>query len=84
MTIDAFVDNGYAPDREFSEQFLLSPEFTLQSLQPILPGSSRLKKAELAAEIANALEKGILTPSNKVFEHHCFDMFLWFLWRLKH
>ncbi|MFM6756292.1 MAG: hypothetical protein ACKPJ4_20390, partial [Dolichospermum sp.] len=47
MTIDAFVNNGYAPGREFCEQFLLSPEFTLQSLQPILSGSSRLKKAEL-------------------------------------
>ncbi|MDD1413998.1 hypothetical protein MEN41_04810 [Dolichospermum sp. ST_con] len=53
MTIDAFVDNGYTPGREFSEQLLLSPEFTIQSLKPILSGSSRLKKAELATEIAN-------------------------------
>jgi hypothetical protein len=69
MTIDAFVDNGYAPGREFCEQFLLSPEFTLQSLQPILSGSSRLKKAELAAEIANALEKGKVTPETILLEY---------------
>ncbi len=69
MTIDAFVDNGYAPGREFCEQFLLSPEFTLQSLQPILSGSSRLKKAELAAEIANALEQGKVTPETILLEY---------------
>jgi len=44
MTIDAFVDNGHTPGREFSEQFLLSPEFTVETLKPILSGSSRLKK----------------------------------------
>ncbi|MDM3848845.1 MAG: hypothetical protein PT119_02380 [Aphanizomenon gracile PMC627.10] len=36
MTIDAFVDNGHTPGREFSEQFLLSPEFTVETLKPIL------------------------------------------------
>lgn len=69
MTIDAFVDNGHTPGREFSEQFLLSPEFTVETLKPILSGSSRLKKAELAAEIANALDKGKVTPETILLEY---------------
>ncbi|NTW19276.1 MAG: hypothetical protein HGA42_06540 [Nostocales cyanobacterium W4_Combined_metabat2_030] len=69
MTIDAFVDNGHTPGREFSEQFLLSPEFTVETLKSILSGSSRLKKAELAAEIANALDKGKVTPETILLEY---------------
>jgi hypothetical protein len=61
MSINAFVDNGYAPGREFCEKFLSSSEFTVETLRLILSGSGRLKKAELAVDIANALEKGKLT-----------------------
>lgn len=62
MSINAFVDNGYAPGKEFCEKFLSSNEFTVQTLQLISSGSSRLKKNEVALHIADALEKGKITP----------------------
>jgi hypothetical protein len=61
MSINAFVDNGYAPGREFCEKFLSSSEFTVETLRLILSGSGRVKKAELAIHIADTLEKGKLT-----------------------
>ncbi|MEA5553804.1 hypothetical protein VB713_22970 [Anabaena cylindrica UHCC 0172] len=63
MSIDAFVDNGYAPGIEFCEQFLSSNEFTVETLESISSGSSRLRKNEVAANIANDLAKGKLTPN---------------------
>ncbi|MFN6572569.1 hypothetical protein [Dendronalium sp. ChiSLP03b] len=61
MSIKAFVDHGFPPGSEFCEKFLSSNEFTLETLQLISSGTGSLKKAELAVDIANALEKGKLT-----------------------
>lgn len=58
---NAFVDHGFSSGKEFCEKFLSSPEFTLETLQLILSGTSRLKKDELAVHIANALETGQIT-----------------------
>lgn len=62
MSINAFVDHGYNPGREFCEKFLSSNEFTVETLEQISSEKGRLQKAELAVNIANALEKGKLTP----------------------
>ncbi|WP_414530563.1 hypothetical protein [Nodularia chucula] len=62
MSINAFVDHGYNPGREFCEKFLSSNEFTVETLQLISSQKHGLKKADLAVDIANALEKGKLTP----------------------
>ncbi|MDZ8083326.1 MAG: hypothetical protein RMX35_30210, partial [Nostoc sp. DcaGUA01] len=61
MSINAFVDRGFRPGNEFCVKFLSSPEFTVETLGIISSQTSRLKKAELAVDIANALEKGELT-----------------------
>ncbi|MBF2008191.1 MAG: hypothetical protein IGS49_22785 [Chlorogloeopsis fritschii C42_A2020_084] len=61
MSINAFVDPGFPPGEEFCVGFLSSNEFTRETLQFISSGTGRLKKAELAVHIANALEKGKLT-----------------------
>ncbi|WP_414754874.1 hypothetical protein [Anabaena sp. CCY 9910] len=61
MSINAFVDHGFSPGKEFCEQFLSSNEFTVETLRLISSGTGRLKKAELVEHIANALEKGKLT-----------------------
>ncbi len=61
MSINAFVDHGYDPGREFCEKFLSSSEFTVETLQLICSESDRLKKFELAVYVADALEKGKLT-----------------------
>ncbi|MCM0592789.1 MAG: hypothetical protein HEQ35_28495 [Gloeotrichia echinulata IR180] len=61
MSINAFVDNGYDPGREFCEKFLSSSEFTVETLQLICSGSGRLKKAELVVDIVDEFEKGKLT-----------------------
>lgn len=64
MSINAFVDHGFSQGREFCEQFLSSNEFTVETLQLISSGTGRLKKAELAVNIADALEKGKLTSDD--------------------
>ncbi|MBG1270177.1 hypothetical protein [Nostoc sp. WHI] len=61
MSIKVFVDHGFPPGKEFCVQFLSSNEFTVETLRLILSGTGKLKKAELAVHIANALEKGKLT-----------------------
>lgn len=61
MSINAFVDQGFSPGREFCEKFLSSNEFTVETLQLISSGASRAKKGELALNIVNALEAGKLT-----------------------
>ncbi|MBD2356652.1 hypothetical protein H6G41_18810 [Tolypothrix sp. FACHB-123] len=61
MSINAFVDNGYAPGREFCEKFLSSSEFTVETLRLISSGSGRVQKAELALHITDNFEKGKLT-----------------------
>ncbi|AFZ58730.1 hypothetical protein H6G54_20680 [Anabaena cylindrica FACHB-243] len=62
MSINAFVDNGYTPGKDFCEKFLSSTEFTVETLRLILSGTSNLKKDNVAIHIADALEKGKLTP----------------------
>ncbi|MDZ8034998.1 hypothetical protein [Nostoc sp. DedSLP04] len=61
MSVNAFVDHGFPPGQEFCVKVLSSPEFTVETLGIISSQTSRLKKAELAVDIANGLEKGKLT-----------------------
>ncbi len=62
MSINAFVDNGYSPGKEFCHQLLSSKEFTVETLERILSGASGSKKEVLVLRITDALETGKLTP----------------------
>lgn len=62
MDINAFVDNGFSPGREFCVKFLSSKEFTVETLRKLISsGTSHRRKNEIAISVANALEKGELT-----------------------
>jgi hypothetical protein len=63
MSINAFVDNGFSPGREFCFKFLSSKEFNVATLRKLVSsGTSQNRKEEVAVRVANALEKGELTP----------------------
>ncbi|WP_088242399.1 hypothetical protein [Calothrix rhizosoleniae] len=62
MSINAFVDNGFSPGREFCVKFLSSPEFNAKTLQTLVSSGKSKKKEEIATLIADALEKKKLTP----------------------
>ncbi|MBW4598538.1 MAG: hypothetical protein KME29_02735 [Calothrix sp. FI2-JRJ7] len=63
MDINAFVDCGFSPGRDFRVKFLESKEFTADILRGLISSGQRnLKKDEAASSLADALEKGNLTP----------------------
>jgi hypothetical protein len=64
MSINAFIDDGYTPGKEFCEKFLSSNEFTLTTLQLILSGTSQLKKPDAVRRISDGLESLRLTPED--------------------
>ncbi len=62
MDINAFVDHGFSPGREFCVKFMSSKEFTVETLRKLISsGTSHRRKNEIAISVANALEKGELT-----------------------
>lgn len=62
MNINAFVDSGFSPGREFCVKFLSSKEFTVNILRGLISSGKRnLRKDEIASGVADALEKGKLT-----------------------
>ena len=63
MDINAFVDCGFPPGRDFCVKFLSSKEFTADILRGLISSGQRnLKKDVVASKVADALEKGNLTP----------------------
>lgn len=61
MSINAFVDNNFPPGREFCVKFLSSPEFKVETLRTLISSTKSQRKEEIAANIANALEKKLLS-----------------------
>lgn len=62
MSINAFVDNNYPPGRQFCVKFLSSPEFKVETLRTLISSTKSQRKQEIAANIADALEKKLLSP----------------------
>ncbi|MBF2066896.1 MAG: hypothetical protein IGS39_21135 [Calothrix sp. C42_A2020_038] len=70
MNINAFVDCGFPPGRDFSVKFLSSKEFTADILRGLISSGQRnLRKDEVASKVADALEKGKLTPNEVLLEY---------------